>query len=75
MVNNAFANVLRRLRVEKNLSQEELGSRAGLHRTYISQLERGLKTPTLKSFFLIAAALEIDPAVFIKKITDEIQAN
>lgn len=36
-----------RLRRRLGLSQEELGFRAEVHRTYISQLERGLKSPTL----------------------------
>lgn len=33
--------------MEKGLSQEEFAANVGLHRTYISQLERGLKSPSL----------------------------
>ncbi len=39
------------------LSQEELGFRAEVHRTYISQLERGLKSPTLSVMLKLAHAL------------------
>lgn len=43
----AFGEVLRKARQEAKLSQEELAARSGLHRTYVSQLERGQKSPSL----------------------------
>jgi transcriptional regulator with XRE-family HTH domain len=43
----------------KNFSQEELGYKAGLHRTYISLIERGIKSPTLDSLYKIAIALDL----------------
>ncbi|GGA02682.1 helix-turn-helix domain-containing protein [Okeania sp. KiyG1] len=43
----AFGRVLKQKREALKLSQEELGFEAGLHRTYISLLERGLKSPTI----------------------------
>ena len=54
-----FPEVLREVRTEKGLSQEALADRAGLHRTYISQIERGLKSPSLKSLAQIANALGV----------------
>lgn len=59
MIDQAFAIVLRRLRTEKGLSQEKFGFEADLHRTYIGQLERGLKSPSLKTLHKIAQALGI----------------
>jgi transcriptional regulator with XRE-family HTH domain len=59
MVDKSFATVLRRLRTEKGLSQEEFGFEADLHRTYVSQLERGLKSPSLKTLSKIADVLDI----------------
>jgi transcriptional regulator with XRE-family HTH domain len=40
------------------LSQEELGFRAEVRRTYVSQLERGLKSPTLSMILKLSRALK-----------------
>ncbi|WP_346265655.1 helix-turn-helix transcriptional regulator [Granulicella sp. 5B5] len=45
------------LREHAKLSQELLAERAGVHRTYISQLERNLKSPTVETLTKIAFAL------------------
>lgn len=50
-------SVLRAKREKLGISQEELGDRAGVDRTYISILERGLKSPTLETLEKICAAL------------------
>lgn len=60
MLNKAFAHVLRDLRNKKHLSQEEFAFKAGLHRTYVSQLERGLKTPSLNTLQRIAKVVGIN---------------
>jgi transcriptional regulator with XRE-family HTH domain len=44
------------------MSQEELADRATIHRTYVSQLERGLKSPTLAIMFKLAKALGTSPS-------------
>lgn len=54
-----FGRRVRRERLKKNLSQEELGYRAGLHRTYIGMIERGEKNITLGNITKIAKALKI----------------
>ena len=59
-IDQAFAEVLKRLRKKKSVSQEAFGFEIGLHRTYISQLERGIKSPTLKTIYKISRALEIN---------------
>ncbi|VXD25537.1 helix-turn-helix domain-containing protein [Planktothrix paucivesiculata] len=63
-----FGKVLKQRREALNLSQEELAFEAGLHRTYISLLERGVKSPTLNVLFRLAEALDIPPSQFIQKI-------
>jgi len=53
----AFGAVIRRLRANLGLSQEEFGETAGLHRTYVSLMERGIKTPTVVTLVDLAGAL------------------
>lgn len=56
-----LAGNVRRLRKSAGLSQEALADRAGLHRTYISSIERGERNITLASIFALAKALGVDP--------------
>lgn len=55
-----FSNNLRKYRNESGLSQEAFATKAGLHRTYISALERGKRSIALDNIEKIAEALEID---------------
>jgi len=64
----AFGLVLRRLRESKGLSQEELADQCSIHRTYVSQLERGLKSPTLRLVWKICASLEVSPLSLIADV-------
>ena len=68
MLNMAFAQVLRRLRQEKKFSQEKFAFEAGLHRTYVSQLERGLKSPSLETMGQIAKVLGIKLSALMKMV-------
>lgn len=52
----------------KGLSQEALSIKAGLTRSYISKIERGAARCGLEVFFLIAQALEVDPAELISDL-------
>lgn len=56
---------LRRLRTSTGLSQEELAARAGLHRTYVSSVERGQRNVSLENIFALARALGCDPQELI----------
>lgn len=74
MINRAFASVLRTIRQAQHLSQEELAALAGVHRTYISQLERGLKSPTLETIYRVTTTLQISLSEFfelVEKALDE----
>jgi CheY-like chemotaxis protein len=60
-----LGNVIRRERAALGISQEELAARAGLHRTYVSDVERGARNPSLESVEKLARALELSlPALF-----------
>jgi transcriptional regulator with XRE-family HTH domain len=52
-----WPETLRRLRVERGLSQEALAGDAGIDRTYVSRLERGLENPTVALLEQLADAL------------------
>ena len=56
---NRFGSVIRDYRKRLGISQEELGFRAGLHRTYITDIERGVRNISLKSVASLSKALEI----------------
>ncbi|MFC7359637.1 helix-turn-helix domain-containing protein [Nocardioides astragali] len=54
-----FGAAVRRHREEAGMSQEQLGHRAGLHRTYIGGVERGERNVGLLNVFAIADALDV----------------
>lgn len=58
----AFGARVRSLRLKRGLSQEQLAERAGLHRTYVSSLERGHRNVGLDNILDLAKALGINPA-------------
>ena len=68
---SALGKVIARLRLAAGVSQEELAERAGVHRTYVSQLERGIKSPTLNILFKISEALGIEASHLIKLTEEE----
>ena len=51
---------IKELRKSKKISQEQLSSKAKLHRTYISDIERWVKNLSLENIEKIALALEVD---------------
>lgn len=58
-VRERLALKLRKLRQAKGLSQEAFADEAGLHRTYISDLERAARNPTITVVDKIARALDV----------------
>jgi transcriptional regulator with XRE-family HTH domain len=66
-----LGDAIRARREELNLSQEDLALECGLHRTYISQLERGQKSPTLRALIMMATALKLEPAELVKQATSD----
>ena len=55
---------IKRLRLKKGLTQEELGERTDLSKGYISQLERDLSSPSIETLFSILEVLGCSPKEF-----------
>lgn len=64
-INEEVGFNIRRIREERDLSQEELADLAGLHRAYIGQIERGEKNIGLKNLEKIAKALNVNIKVLL----------
>lgn len=56
---------VRRIRLERKLSQEELGQRTGYHRTYVGGIERGERNLSLQSVEELAERLEVDTRLLL----------
>ena len=63
-----FGDNLIRSRKEADLSQDELSVRASVHRTEISQLERGLRIARIDTLVKLADSLEVSPAELLEGI-------
>lgn len=61
-----FGDKVRDFRKQRNLSQEELADKAGLHRTYIGMIERAEKNITLLNIEKIANSLEVEISELLK---------
>ena len=57
---------LKRLRTAKGWSQEDYAFEAGIHRTYISDIERGARNPTIEVLVKLAAPLGVEAADLIR---------
>jgi len=68
----SFGNLLRAIREEVGLSQENLALKAGLHRNYIGILERGEQNPSLLVMLKISKALGVSLAELLSKLPADI---
>ena len=51
---------IRKIRIEKNMTQEELSRKSGISESYISELENNLKIPTIRTLCQLAEALNVE---------------
>ena len=65
-LDKSFGDALRECRRRAGISQEELSFRTGVHRTFISEIERGLKSPTLHTVAALAKALGMQPSELMR---------
>lgn len=61
---------LRKYRDELGLSQEGLAFECGLHRTYVSGVERGVRNPTVTVLAKIAKALKVEPSKLLEPVRE-----
>jgi len=57
---------LKRLRKEKGWSQEEFADRAGIHRTYVSDIERAARNPTITIVEKLAKPLKVSASALFE---------
>ena len=67
----AFGRALRELRQQKEMSQEALAEAAGLDRSFVSLVERGIQSPNIVVLIKIAEVLKVSAASLIAR-TEEI---
>jgi transcriptional regulator with XRE-family HTH domain len=68
----AFAEVVRAARLAKKYSQEEFAERSGLHRTYISDIERGVRNIAFSNIVRISEALDLSLSKLMQLVEREI---
>lgn len=71
----AFGKVLRRVRLEVGLTQEQLGFEADLRRTSVSLLELGQQQPSLTTILKLAAALDRRPGELLDLTAHELNSE
>jgi transcriptional regulator with XRE-family HTH domain len=64
----AFGQALRSLRTKRNWSQTDLALRADMDRSYVSLIELGRNSPSIRMLFQLCDALDITPSALIKDV-------
>jgi transcriptional regulator with XRE-family HTH domain len=59
---------LREQRMARGLSQEELALSADVDRTFVSQMERGIRQPTLTTLLKLSRALDVQPSTLVARM-------
>lgn len=70
---NIVGKTIRRLRLERKLSQDVLSGLAGIGRTHLTMIENGTKNPNFETIWKIAYALNIRPSDLVREIEAELQ--
>jgi transcriptional regulator with XRE-family HTH domain len=65
IVHKKIAEKIRRIRKDRNISQEELALKAGLNRAYVGYIERGERKPSVDTLAKLAKALKVKLSEFI----------
>lgn len=71
----AFGLVVKQMRKARGLSQESLADEASLDRTFISQLETGVKQASLTTIFRLASALQVEASELLRRVEELLIAD
>ena len=66
----AFGKALQEFRKARNVSQEKLALDAGFDRTFVSLLERGLRSPTMRTLIALSAELDVRPSEIVQRMEE-----
>lgn len=69
---NSFGILLRQVRLDAGLSQEVLALEAGVDRTYVSMLERGIRVPTIATLLQLSGPLRVPAWKLVKLLEDSL---
>ncbi|MEO7888264.1 MAG: helix-turn-helix transcriptional regulator [Polaromonas sp.] len=72
---SAFGDVLRELRHERKLSQEALALNSEVERNYISLLELGKNSASIRTLFRLCASLDVKPSDFLQRVEKRINTS
>jgi transcriptional regulator with XRE-family HTH domain len=67
-ISAVFGQVLREQRNSRGISQEDLALSANVDRTFVSQMERGIRQPSITTLIKLAGALNIAPSLLVQKV-------
>jgi transcriptional regulator with XRE-family HTH domain len=73
VVQQALGRRIRQLREKKGWSQEDFAARSGLHRTFVGNIERGLKNTTILTLMMISKALGISVAELLRGLEKRVE--
>ena len=63
-----FGRVLREERRRQNISQEQLALYADVDRTFVSQIERGIRQPTITTLVKLSLVLQLAPSTLVARL-------
>lgn len=69
----AFGRAVRAFRIERGISQEELGFRSGMDRTFVGGIERGERNPTYETLVKLSGGLDVAPQEIVAR-AEELRA-
>ncbi len=67
--------VLQNFREQRGLSQEIVSGLAGIGRTHLSAIERGVRKPTLETFYRISEAMGVKPSTLLEAVEKAVESE